>query len=82
MEAATAADFTQSSENADQYVTLGSRVMFRKGYVSDLTIGGLSLDTYAVCVSVCTAEVAEKNMLTTEKSMLLLDELYRAFLLR
>ena len=38
MEAATAADLTQASEIAIRYITLGSRVMYRKGYVSDLTV--------------------------------------------
>ena len=32
MEAATAADFTQASEIAGRYITLGSRVMYREGY--------------------------------------------------
>ena len=39
MEAATAADLTQASEIAVRYITLGSRVMYRKGYASDLTVG-------------------------------------------
>ena len=38
MEAATAADLTQASEIPVRYITLGSRVMFLKGYVSDLTV--------------------------------------------
>ena len=38
MEAATAADFTQASEIAGRYITLGSRVMISKGYVSGLTV--------------------------------------------
>ena len=38
MEAATAADLTQASEIAVRYITLGSRVMYPKGYVSDLTV--------------------------------------------
>ena len=42
MEAATAADLTQASEIAVRYITLGSRVMYRKGYVSDLTVGSES----------------------------------------
>ena len=42
MEAATAADLTQASEIPVQYIILGSRVMYRKGYVSDLTVGGKS----------------------------------------
>ena len=38
MEAATAADLSQASEIAIGYITLGSRVMYPKGYVSDLTV--------------------------------------------
>ena len=38
MEAATAADLTQASEIAVRYTTFASRVMFRKGYVLDLSI--------------------------------------------
>ena len=41
MEAATAADLTQASEIAGRYITLGTRVMISKGYVSDLTVGGI-----------------------------------------
>ena len=40
MEAATAADLTQASEIPVRYITLGSRVMISKGYVSGLTVGG------------------------------------------
>ena len=43
MEAATAADLTQASEIPARYITLGSRAMISKGYVSDLTVGGLRL---------------------------------------
>ena len=39
MEAATAADLTPAFEIADRYISLGSRVMISKGYVSGLTIG-------------------------------------------
>ena len=38
MEAATAADLTQASEIPARYITLGSRAMISKGYVSDLTV--------------------------------------------
>ena len=38
VEAATAADLTQASEIAGRYITLGSRVMISKGYVSDMTV--------------------------------------------
>ena len=38
MEAATAADLTQASEIAGRYITLGSRVMISKGYVSGMTV--------------------------------------------
>ena len=41
MEAATAADLTQASEIPGRYITLGSRVMISKGYVSGMTVGGL-----------------------------------------
>ena len=45
MEAATAADLTQASEIAVRYITLGSRVMYPEGYVSELTVtrSGLKL---------------------------------------
>ena len=46
MEAATAADLTQASEIAGRYITLGSRVMISKGYVSGLTV---CPDTYKRC---------------------------------
>ena len=39
MEAATAADLTQASKIPGRYITLGSRVMYREGYVSGLTVG-------------------------------------------
>ena len=39
MKAATAADLTQASRIPGRYITLGSRVMYRKGYVLDLTVG-------------------------------------------
>ena len=45
MEAATAADLTQASEIAGRYITLGSRVMYREGYVSDLTVWKSQADT-------------------------------------
>ena len=38
MEAATAADLTQASEIAVRYISLGSRLMYPKAYVSDLTV--------------------------------------------
>ena len=40
MEAATAADLTQASEIAARYrcITLGSRVIYREGHVSGLTV--------------------------------------------
>ena len=38
MEATPGANLTQSSEIPAQYITLGSRVMISKGYVSGLTV--------------------------------------------
>ena len=46
MEAATAADLTQASEIAGRYITLGTRVMISKGYVSDLTV-------FSFCFKLC-----------------------------
>ena len=55
MEAATAADLTQASEIAGQYIALGSRVMMSKGYVSGLTVapGRHALPSHGYSMAKC-----------------------------